>query len=99
MRIVSAYRLLTPNEILSALCYSDIEDILDLEVFLRICYNLVRFDVELGVLRLTHLSIQEYFEKYHFGKAEGYMLIARTCFLFSNFERRAIHCFKIRTQK
>jgi hypothetical protein len=33
-----------------------------------------------GVLRLTHLSIQEYFEKYHFGEAEG-----RTCFSILQF--------------
>jgi ankyrin repeat protein len=94
MWIVSAYRPLTPNEILSALYWSDIEDILDLEVLLRICHNLVRFDVELGVLRLTHLSVREYFEKYHFGETEGHMLIARTCFSILQFGEEGHQLFQ-----
>jgi ankyrin repeat protein len=78
--IMSAFRPLSPQEMCSALNWSGVEEAVSLEVLLKICHNLVIVDHELNVLRLTHLSVREYFEKYHHSEAEGHTLAAEAFF-------------------
>ncbi|KAK5441925.1 hypothetical protein LTS15_011190 [Exophiala xenobiotica] len=78
--IISAFRPLSPREMFSALSWSGVEEPLSLDILLKICHNLVIIDHELNVLRLTHLSVREYFEKYHLAEEEGHAIAAQAFF-------------------
>ena len=80
--IMTAYRPLTPKEVFSAMLQAGIPDIQDVDLILQICHNFVVLDQELGVLRLSHLSVREYLEIYHLPDFDGQKFVSLGCLQF-----------------
>ena len=74
--VMCSYRPLSPKELVAAVCQDpdkdDVEDIdIDINIVLSACQNLLVVDENRYVCRFAHLSVQEYFEQYHWKSSEN----------------------------
>ena len=79
---------LTPAELVTAVCQDPETDVIDpvdidTSIVLAACHNLLVVDQELGVCRLSHLSVQEYFER-RWSQSQANSLVAKVCRLMLN---------------
>lgn len=85
MWIMTAGRPLAPEELVSAsavalrldISAANDEDV-DIDLILKLCYNLVVVDSELDVMRFAHLSVQEFLEK-RWATGERNYMAAEVC--------------------
>lgn len=88
MWIMTSGRPLTPNELVSASVValrldtsaSNDEEI-DIDLILKLCYNLVVVDNQLNVMRFAHLSVQEFLEEHRWATGERNHMAAEVCLL------------------
>ena len=79
-------RPLSPAELVAAVCQDPDTDEIDeidinINIVLGACQNLLVVDQESNVCRFSHLSVQEYFETYHWSSGEGDCLVGKVCLL------------------
>ncbi|MCJ1271365.1 hypothetical protein MMC22_011265, partial [Lobaria immixta] len=77
---------LSPAELVAAVCQNPNTDEIDevdinINTVLGACQNLLVVDQESNVCRFSHLSVQEYFETYHWSSGEGDCLVGKVCLL------------------
>ena len=82
--IMCSCRPLSPAELVAAVCQDpdtdEIDEVdIDIKVVLGACQNLLVVDQELNVCRFSHLSVQEYFETYHWNSCETDCLVGKVC--------------------
>ncbi|MCJ1271985.1 hypothetical protein MMC22_011891, partial [Lobaria immixta] len=82
--IMCSCRPLSPAELVAAVCQDpdtdEIDEVdIDIKVVLGACQNLLVVDQELSVCRFSHLSVQEYFETYHWNSCETDCLVGKVC--------------------
>lgn len=59
---------------------------------LETCQNLLTVDQKSGVCRFSHLSVQEYFETYHWNYSEANALTAKVCLTLLNHDPTIKKC-------
>src|SRR5580700_1804142 len=80
---------LSPAELLAAVCQdpeTDVTDTKDIYMgfILDACHNLPVVDQQLEVCRLSHLSVQEYFENRCWNNSQANGLAAKVCISLLN---------------
>lgn len=80
---------LSPGELVAATCQDPETDIIEpadikITFILAACHNLLVVDQELGICRLSHLSVQEYFEKRPGCQSQANGLVAKVCLVMLN---------------
>ena len=78
---------LSPAELVAAVCQDPDTDEIDevditINIVLGACQNLLVVDRELNACRFSHLSVQEYFETYHWSACESDCLVGKACLSF-----------------
>jgi ankyrin repeat protein len=86
--VITAYRPLSPEELVFAVCQDPSKDSLEevdfgIDFVLESCHNLLILDEVQNVCRLAHLSVQEYFER-HCSQPQANTLAAKICFIVLN---------------
>src|SRR5215471_9516111 len=89
--VMCACRLLDTELLVAAVC-QDPEDEktqavdigVDIEFVLDACRNLLVIDTQLDVCRLSHLSVQEYFEEHHWNTSQTNGTVAKVCLSLLN---------------
>lgn len=75
---------LSPAELVAAVCQDPDTDGIDeiyvnIDALLDACQNLLVVDQELNACRFSHLSVQEYFENYHWSSLRTNDLVGKVC--------------------
>jgi ankyrin repeat protein len=80
---------LSAAELVAAVCQdpeTDLIDSVDIDIsyILDACHNLLVIDQQLGVCRLSHLSVQEYLEDHRWSHSQANTLVAKVCLILLN---------------
>lgn len=88
--VACSCRSLSSAELVVAVCQNpetnDIDKIdVSINVVLGACQNLLVVDPEQNFCRFSHLSVQEYFETYHWSSCESDCLVGKVCLSLLNY--------------